>query len=111
MLNIPTAALRLRRDLAAAEKASDELLLHLASIQATMVTARMDNELPMETGQAAIMRLQRATSQAITAQTDLFRVHETLANMGREMMGGDEAYCPPRAGLDDANTSAIDLAA
>lgn len=111
MLNIPTAALRLRRDIAAAERASDELLRHLASIQATMVTARIDNELPMSTGQAAIMRLQRATSQAITAQTDLFRVHETLSNMGREMMGGDEPYCPPAVGLDDTTPSAIDIAA
>ena len=111
MLTIPTAAMRLRRDLTAAEKSADELLLHLASIQATMVSARIETNVPMNAGQDAIIRLQRSMSQAVGAQTDLFRVHECLANIGRELMMGDEPYCPPSKGLDDSDDQIPKLAA
>ena len=55
-----------------------------------------------------LVSIAAADAPAFT-ETDLFRVHETLANMGREMMGGDEPYCPPAKALDDS--SAIDIAA
>ena len=111
MLTIPTAAMRLRRDLTAAEKAADELLRCLASVQATMVTARIDTGVPVNTGQDAIIRLQRSMGQAVGAQSDLFRVHECLAAVGREMMIGDEPYCPPSKGLDDSEDQIAKIAA
>lgn len=111
MLTIPTAALRLRRELTAAEKSADDLLLHLASIQATIVSARNETDVPMNTGQEAIIRLQRSIGQAVGAQTDLFRVHECLANIGRELMMGDEPYCPPSTGLDDTGDKIVKFAA
>lgn len=111
MLTIHTTAMRLRRDLTAAEKAADELLLSLASIQATIVSARIETDVPMNMGQDAIIRLHRSMGQAVGAQTDLFRVHECLANIGREVMIGDEPYCPPSVGLDDSEDSVARIAA
>lgn len=110
MLTISTAALRLRRDLAAAEKASDELLLQLTAVQATIVNARNDTDVAVHTGQEALIRLQRATSQAVGAQTELFRAHEAIAKVGREVMGGEEVYTPT-TGLADDDLSAADIAA
>lgn len=111
MLNIQTAALRLRRELTAAEKASDEFLLHMAAIQSTIIAARIEIDVPMNTGQDALVRLQRAMAQAIAAQSDLFRVHETLASVGREVMGPDEPYCPKELLRLDPNETVADLAA
>lgn len=107
MLTLPTAALRLRRDLAAAELASDELLLHLTAIHSTIVKARIETDVPMSTAQDAIVRLQRAMSQAVAAQSDLFRVHESLANTGRVVMGPDEPYCPPEVMQADEEPAAL----
>lgn len=111
MLTFSTAALRLRRELTAAEIAADELLLRLAAIQSTIVSARRDTDVPISTGQDAIIRLQRAIGHAVTAQTDLFRVHDSLANVGREVMIGDEPYCPPAKGLNNESSIATSIAA
>lgn len=101
MLTFPTAAMRIRRELAVAEKASDELLLKLTALQGTMIAARIDTEVAVHTGQEALLRLQKAMSKAIAAQTDLLRAHDSIAKVGREVMGGDEIYCPPSGGLGD----------
>lgn len=112
MLTLPSAAMRLRRELAAAEKTSDDLLLQLSAVQATIVTARNDTDVAVHTGQEALLRIQRAMSQAVAAQTDLFRAHEAIAKVGREVMGGEEVYTPTTGLSDDAVlSSAVDLAA
>lgn len=108
MLTIPSAAMRLRRELTAAEKTSDDLLLQLTAIQASIITARNDTEVAAHTGQEALLRIQRSMSQAIAAQSDLFRAHDSLVKVGREVMGADEPYCPPSTGIsDDAFASPV----
>jgi hypothetical protein len=105
MLTLPTAATRLRRELALAEKTSDQLLLQISAVQATIVIARNDTDVAVHTGQEAMLRVQRAMSQALAAQTDLFRAHESLAKVGRETMGGEEEYTPA-TGLVDGELGA-----
>ena len=102
MLTLQTAAARLRRELATAEATSDSLLLKLGAIQSTVLTARNDIDLAAHTCQEALLKLQRAMTHAISAQTELFRAHEALAKVGREMMGGEEEYTPSTGLADDA---------
>lgn len=106
MLTFATTAARLRRELAQVEKTSDDLLLQLNAVQSSILMGRQDTDVSVHTGQEALLRIQRAMAQAISAQTELFRAHEAIAKVGREVMGPEEIYTPP-SGLSDDSASPV----
>ena len=97
-LTIPVVSARLRREVGAAEAAFDTALLTSAAIQQTIILARAELDVPVHTGQQALLRMQRAQSNLIAAQNDLFRAHDELARLGESMVF-EENYTPP-SGLD-----------
>jgi hypothetical protein len=97
-LTLPVVVARLRREVSNAESAFDAALLSSAAVQQTIIAARAELDVPVHTGQQALLRLQRAQAQLLAAQNDLFRAHDELARIG-ETMTGEEEYTPP-SGLD-----------
>lgn len=107
-LTLPAAAVRLRREVTVAEAAFDAALLASAAIQESIVVARRDLDVPVHTGQQALVRLQRAQAGLVAAQNDLFRVHDELARLGETMMP-EEEYTPP-SGLAQVEPTLRDAA-
>lgn len=93
-LTIPTAAARLRREVAEAEAALDHAYARVAAVTQTIVAARGDCDVPAHAGQSALVRLQGVLGKLTGAQHDMFRSHDTLTRIGREVMGPDEPYKP-----------------
>jgi hypothetical protein len=91
---IPAAAARLRREVAQAEAALDVALRSVAAVTQTIAAARGDCDVPAHTGQAALIRLQSVQSKLTGAQHDMFRAHDELTRIGREVMGPEEPYKP-----------------
>jgi hypothetical protein len=99
-LTLPAAAARLRREMSAAEAAFDTALLANSAVQQSILIARGELDVPVHTGQQAVIRLQRAQSQLVAAQNDLFRAHDELARLGQTMITEDE-YTPPSVLVDE----------
>ena len=66
-----------------AEALSDETMLACAKLKQAMLQARQNPEIPVDTGQRAIMRLSQAEQQAMAMSTNLLRVHDELSKVAR----------------------------
>lgn len=104
-LTLPAAAARLRREFANTEATIDRLLLELGAIQHTIITARAEAGVPIHAAQETLLRLQRVAAQTLSAQSDMFRAHDSIAKVGRELMGPEEPYTPASGLLTDADTA------
>ena len=92
------AAVRIARQLKTAEKQADDALLALSDLMSTLLRARADIHGVPHTGQAALMRLVQAQQSFISGSNDLFRVHDVMSSIGREMGVLDEPNSTPEFG-------------
>ena len=104
-MSIPksAAAARIRTQLRDAEAKFDEALLASANLMATMVLARANPEVEVHTGQKALLRLAQAQRSMLNGSSNLFRVHDELVVIGRELAILDEPSptSPSRLADDD----------
>lgn len=73
-----------------AEALSDETMLACARLKLAMIAARQNPEIPIDTGQRAILRLTQAEQQAFSMSTNLLRVHVELSKVARVYAGTDD---------------------
>ncbi|MEE4200763.1 hypothetical protein [Erythrobacter sp.] len=84
-----TDAQNLKKLIREAEALADESLIACSRLKQAMLAARQNPGVEVHTGQAAIMRLTQAESQAVAMSTNLLRVHDELSKIAREKMAGD----------------------
>lgn len=72
-----------------AEALSDETMLAYARLKQAMLSARQNPQIPVDTGQRAIMRLTQAEQQALAMSTNLLRVHDELSKVAVVFAGQD----------------------
>ncbi|WP_205214837.1 hypothetical protein [Altererythrobacter sp. ZODW24] len=82
-------ALNIRKLVREAEALSDEAMIACARLKQAMLVARQNPEIPVDTGQRAILRLSEAERQAVAMSTNLLRVHDALSQVARERAGPD----------------------
>lgn len=73
-----------------AEALSDETMVACARLKQAMIAARQNPNIPVDTGQRAIMRLTQAEQQALSMSTNLLRVHDELSKVARVYAGTDD---------------------
>ena len=96
MLEIQPAAIRIQRQLREAEEADDRALLAKIQLMESMVRARLVNDVNAMTGQAALLRLNRANQSQLDARNDLGRVHSAMIEVAFQVDASvDENDCPP----------------
>lgn len=83
-------ASNIRKLIREAEALSDEAMMACAKLKQAMILARQNPDVPIDTGQRAIMRLCEAEQQAMSMSTSLLRVHGELSKVAREQAGMDE---------------------
>ncbi|MDN3646448.1 hypothetical protein QWY75_09590 [Pontixanthobacter aestiaquae] len=86
---IYTDALKLKKLIREAEALSDEAMLACSKLKQAMLKARQNPEVPVDTGQRAILRLTQAEQQAMSMSTSLLRVHDELSKVARVHAGLD----------------------
>lgn len=86
---IHSDALNIKKLIREAEALSDEAMLACAKLKQAMLLARQNPEIPVDTGQRAILRLTQAEQQAMSMSTSLLRVHDELSKVARVHAGGD----------------------
>ena len=102
---ISASAARIARDVRTAEEKFDEVLLASAKLMETLVTARQHPGVQVHAGQKALIRLVRAQQNIVDGSSDMFRVHDELAELGRVMGIMDERDLTEGSGLKDADRS------
>jgi hypothetical protein len=105
-LNRIAATARIARQLKEAEQKADHALLALAELMVTLVQARGEADIAPHTGQTALVRLVHAQRSIIEGSSDLFRVHDGMAKLGRELGVLDERKSTPPSGLGEGAGSA-----
>lgn len=93
------AAVRIRRLLRDAETKADAALQASSALMTTMIDARAIDGVEVNLGQTAIIRLARAQQAFVDGTSGLFRVHDEMVRIGREMGIMDEET--PASGLSD----------
>lgn len=97
---IDAQAVRLRSLIRSAEAKADDALLAKAELLAGCLRARqLENHDAPHLGQKAIIRLVTAIDRDVEAANNLFRTHDELVQVGREMGGRNEET--PDSGLPD----------
>lgn len=76
-------ALQIKKLVREAEALSDEAMLACAKLKQAMLMARQNPNIPVDTGQRAILRLTQAEQQAMTMSTSLLRVHSELSKVAK----------------------------
>jgi hypothetical protein len=66
-----------------AETAIDEAMVSVAHLMASLVQARIDNNVPAATGQASLMRLAKTQMSLIGVSGDVLRVHNEMLDIGK----------------------------
>lgn len=106
----PTAAFasRIRRQLHAAEAASDASLLTNLDLMRSIVSSRQAEKVPTPyIGQQALIRLARAVQGQISTANDIFRAHEELHRVAQKelMLPAEEDKPEGFMVPDEATTS------
>ena len=79
-----------------AETAIDEAMVSVAHLMASLVQARIDNNVPAATGQASLMRLAKTQMSLIGVSGDVLRVHNEMLDIGKVYSLGDiHPNCTP----------------
>lgn len=95
MLDKPTAAIRIQRELKQSERDIDVALRSQAGLLQTLVTARLDTEVSIAQGHTSLVRLGRSIDALLAARGNVARVHGEMIDLARhERMGVDEDGCP-----------------
>ena len=101
-------ALEIKKLVREAEALSDEAMLAFARLKQAMLKARQNPDIPVDTGQRAILRLTQAEQQAMSMSTNLLRVHDELSKVARVHAGGEgdiPTDIPASAVLDEGEMS------
>lgn len=106
-LDRTAATARIARQLKDAEKKSDEAILALSELMATMLRARASTDVAPHTGQSAILRLVEAQRSFIDGGSGLFRVHDAMSSIGRELGVLDEIDSTPTFVTNDPATVSV----
>ncbi|WP_209348507.1 hypothetical protein [Pontixanthobacter sp. CEM42] len=107
---IYTDALKLKKLVREAEALSDEAMLACAKLKQAMLKARQNPDVPVDTGQRAILRLTQAEQQAMSMSTNLLRVHDELSKVAR-VHAVDDAGIPtdvPAAAIQSASAPTLE---
>jgi len=107
--SINIMAARLQHQLPAAETRIDDAMIAVASLTASVVTARRDTTgvAPIR-GLATIRRLVRMQTALVAVSGDVLRVHGDLVDIARETAGLDMHTCPSAAtDADDRPAAAV----
>ena len=88
----------IRKLIREAEAVSDEAMIAMARLKQAMLVARQNPEVPVHTGQRAIMRLVQAESEAVAMSSNLFRVHGELWEIAQTVGGLDDDGLSPIEG-------------
>lgn len=106
-LSLASATARIARQLSEVEQATDQAILKSAELMASLVRARAETGVVVHTGQWALIRLVKAQQALVEGSNNIFRVHDEMSGIGREMGVFDEreATTPP-SGLGGIETSA-----
>jgi hypothetical protein len=94
-LTIETTAIRIRRELREAEAKADAALKANAQLMQSMLSGRQLEEVEVNIGQRALIRLVRAMQSQVNASSDLFRVHDEMVRVGKELAAIPDEGTPP----------------
>lgn len=83
-------ALQIKKLVREAEALSDEAMLACAKLKQAMLLARQNPDIPVDTGQRAILRLTQAEGQAMSMSTSLLRVHDELSKVAYVHAGRED---------------------
>ena len=98
--------MRLRSLIRSAEAKADEALLAKAELLAGCIRARqIENSDAPHVGQKAIIRLVTAIDRDVEAANNLFRTHDELVQLGREM--GTRVEETPESDLPDSQSGTL----
>jgi len=103
MLDRNAATARIARQLKDAEAKVEEALLASSELFSTLIRARAAADSP-HTGQSALIRLAQAQRSILDGSSDLFRVHDVMSSIGREMGVLDEPNSTPPSGLLESDS-------
>lgn len=96
-------ARNLKKLMREAEALADESMIAFSRLKQAMLKARQHPAYEVTDGQAALMRLNQAESQAMAMSTNLLRVHDELSKVSRVRMPNDTdtpTNIPPEAVAD-----------
>ena len=101
-LTVSAATARIGRELSSAHSAVDQALVATTALLHSAAVARADNpEVAPIMGQAALLRMHKSLGGLLGVRSDLLRAHQSLRDEVTEVMGPDEATCPPIASAPD----------
>lgn len=105
---VPVYVSRIRKQIHAAEAASDASLLANLELMRSIVSARQTEDAPTPyVGQQALIRLSRAVQEQIASANDIFRAHEELHRVAKqELMVAGEENKPRGFDVDEAEDEA-----
>lgn len=93
------AATKVAAHLIPAETAIDEAVAKVASLIGTMLTARVEANLPMSVGQSALDAMTQAMNMMLQARSKVIESHSALATtqveIGLRTVGFGDMGCPP----------------
>lgn len=105
--SINIMAARLQRQVPAAENRIDDAMIAVASLMASVVTARRDTTgVPAVKGHTAIHRLAKMQLALVGVSGEALRVHGELSDIARETAGLDMHECPAVASDTSAHAAA-----
>jgi hypothetical protein len=90
---VPAYVSRIRKQLRAAEAASDASLLANLELMRSIIVSRQTEDAPTPyVGQQALIRLLNAAKAQIATSNDIFRAHEELHRVAKQelMVAGEE---------------------
>ncbi|MGQ7829799.1 hypothetical protein [Altererythrobacter sp. Z27] len=93
-----------------AEALADESMIAFAKLKQAMLSARLNPEVGVDTGQRALIRLNQAEQQAMAMSTNLLRVHDELSRLARVHAGPEENVPTELPELATAEFRASELA-
>jgi hypothetical protein len=79
------SANRIARELRDTEAKFDAALLASARLMQELIAARQHPDVDVHTGQKALIRLVRAQSALVNGSSDIFRVHDEMVGVNREI--------------------------
>ncbi|MFM2273527.1 MAG: hypothetical protein RL702_2592 [Pseudomonadota bacterium] len=108
-LDRSAATARIARQLKHAEAQADDALIALSELMTTLLRARASTGVAPHSGQVAIMRIVEAQRSFVGGSNDLFRAHDVMSSIGRELGVLDHPDSTPL--FETEQTGAVRVAA
>lgn len=104
---VPAATARIRAQLSNAERKADDALIATSELMVTMLKARANPEVPVHTGQLALIRLMNAQKALLNGSSEIFRCHDAVGTVARELLILDEPGLTTGSGLETPEIAAL----